>query len=315
MQVSITQTTTKPAKAAPGENISSKKAISCGKSAAAVEKNVRLIALDIDGTLLNSHAAVPEANLRAIAAAVDQGIEVALVTGRRFHFALPVANAIPCPLTMIVNNGALVKSTDGSTHLRHLLPAGTAREVLELMLEYRKEAAVVFDRPCASQVIYEAINWDDPRQQAYLARNREYVAQVSPLEDCLTEDPIQVMFVGSVAAMRQAEAVLRVAPNSNSYSLAVTSYDAHNFGMVDIIKPGISKGATLAEWATRRGIAREEVMAIGDNFNDREMLEYAGVPVVMANSVPELKSFGWRETLSNDQAGVAAAINEYALGK
>jgi hypothetical protein len=62
-----------------------------------------------------------------------------------------------------------------------------------------------------------------------------------------------------------------------------------------------------------RGFAREEVMAIGDNFNDREMLEFAGLPVVMANSVPELKSLGWRQTLSNDEGGVAAAIREYAL--
>jgi hypothetical protein len=82
---------------------------------------------------------------------------------------------------------------------------------------------------------------------------------------------------------------------------------------VDVIRAGCSKGATLAEWASMRGIAREEVMAIGDNLNDREMLEYAGVPVVMGNSVPELKSFGWRETLTNDDAGVAHAITEFAL--
>jgi Cof subfamily protein (haloacid dehalogenase superfamily) len=275
---------------------------------------LRLIALDIDGTLLDSEHAVPEANLRAIAAAVEQGIEVALVTGRRFDFALPIAKELPSPLTMIVNNGALVKSKDGVTHLRHLLPAATAREVLELMREYRKETAVVFDRPRAAQVIYENIRWDEPRHSAYFARNREFMAEVSPLEDCLTEDPIQVMFVGSVLEMQQAEAKLRAAANCDSYSLAVTSYDNRDFGMVDVILPNCSKGATLAEWASLHGIKREEIMAIGDNFNDREMLEFAGLPIVMGNSVPELKSFGWRETLSNDEAGVAAAIQKYALG-
>ncbi len=83
--------------------------------------------------------------------------------------------------------------------------------------------------------------------------------------------------------------------------------------MVDVIRPRCSKGATLAEWTALRGFGREEVMAIGDNFNDREMLEFAGLPVVMANSVPELKILGWRQTLSNDEGGVAAAIREYAL--
>src|SRR5688572_26667160 len=88
---------------------------------------VKLIALDIDGTLLDSVSEISDANLKAIAAAADRGIEVALVTGRRFHFALPIARKIPSPVTMIVNNGALVKSTDGATHLRHLLPRETAR--------------------------------------------------------------------------------------------------------------------------------------------------------------------------------------------
>ncbi len=277
------------------------------------QMSVRLIALDIDGTLLDSTSEVPAANRHAIEAAVEKGIEVALVTGRRFDFALPIARQIPCPLTMIVNNGALVKSKDGESHLRHLLSHQTARAVLHLIPEHRAGAAVVFDRPRANQVIYENIDWEDPRRRIYYARNREFIAQVRPLEDCLTEDPIQVMYSGSVAEMKSVSAALREAPKALDFSLAMTFYDHRDFGMVDVIRPGCSKGATLAEWTVLRGFEREEVMAIGDNFNDREMLEFAGLPVVMANSVPELKMLGWRETLSNDEGGVAAAIREYAL--
>jgi Cof subfamily protein (haloacid dehalogenase superfamily) len=275
--------------------------------------SVRLIALDIDGTLLDSASEVPAANRHAIETAVEKGIEVALVTGRRFDFALPIALQIPCALTMIVNNGALVKSKDGTTHLRHLLPHQTARAVLEFTPEHRAGAAVVFDRPRANQVIYEKIDWEDPRRKAYYVRNRDFIAQVCPLEDCLTENPIQVMYSGSVAEMRNASAALRKARKSLEFSLAMTFYDHRDFAMVDVIRLQCSKGATLAEWAAWRGFTRDEVMAIGDNFNDREMLEFAGLPVVMANSVPELKSLGWRQTLSNDEGGVAAAIREYAL--
>ena len=275
--------------------------------------SVRLIALDIDGTLLDSASEVPPANRHAIEAAVQKGIEVALVTGRRFDFALPIARQIPCPLTMIVNNGAVVKSKDGASHLKHLLPCQTARAVLQFLPEHRAGAAVVFDRPSVNQVIYEKIDWEDPRRKVYYARNREFIAQVCPLEDCLTEDPIQVMYSGSVAEMRSAHAALREAPRALEFSLAMTFYDHRDFGMVDVIRLGCSKGATLAEWTALRGFGREEVMAIGDNFNDREMLEFAGLPVVMANSVPELKIQGWRQTLSNDEGGVAAAIREYAL--
>jgi Cof subfamily protein (haloacid dehalogenase superfamily) len=274
---------------------------------------IRLIALDLDGTLLNSSAEIPEANLRAVQAAVDAGIEVALVTGRRFDFARPVAEKIPCPLTMIVNNGALVRSKDGTTHLRHLLPRQTALELLGQMQLYRRRAALVFDRPRENQVIYEEIEWHDPRRRPYLQRNREFIAQVSPIEEALTEDPIQLMYTGEPATMRAAEAVLRASPSRDAFSLAVTCYERFEFAMLDVIHPGCSKGATLAEWSARRGYSRDQVMAVGDNFNDVEMLEFAGLPVVMANSVPELRNMGWRETLSNDHAGVAVAIEKYAL--
>ena len=71
---------------------------------------------------------------------------------------------------------------------------------------------MVFDRPRANQVVYERIDWDDPRRRAYFLRNREFIAQISPLEDSLSEDPIQVMFTGQIEAMRQAEKSLSSAP-------------------------------------------------------------------------------------------------------
>ena len=206
--------------------------------------------------------------------------------------ARQIANPL-APLTMIVNNGALVKSSnDGTTYLRRLLPLETALEVLRLMPDFRRDAAVVFDRPRANQVVYEHLDWNDPRRTADLTRNREFIAQGSPLEDCVTEDPIQVMYSGSDEAMQRAEAAQRAAPASAAFSLADTYYKSRDIGMVDVILRNCSKGTTLAEWAALRGFAREEVMAIGDNFNDREMLEFAGLPIVMGNSVPELKTLG-----------------------
>jgi hydroxymethylpyrimidine pyrophosphatase-like HAD family hydrolase len=316
--------------------VSFRRILACGVSGTAAaglqwDVPIRLIAIDIDGTLLDSKFKVPEANRRAISEAVDRGIEVALVTGRRFDFAKPIAEEVGCPLTMIVNNGALVKSSDGITRLRHLLPAATALDVLQTTQQYRTGTAVVFDRPRAEQVIYEHVDWNDPLRRGYYERNREYIAEMSPLEACVTEDPIVVMYLGSVNVMREAATVLRslatklptpgaasgapaMAPIECRFSLAVTEYPARDFAMLDVAHPAVSKGATLAEWAALRGYHRDETMAIGDNHNDREMLEFAGLPVIMANCVDELKTTGWRETLSNDEAGVAAAIEAYALG-
>jgi Cof subfamily protein (haloacid dehalogenase superfamily) len=277
---------------------------------------VKLLAMDIDGTLLDSQWKMPEANRIAIVEAAARGIEVLLVTGRRFDFARPVAEELDCELLLIVNNGALIKSLAGETHLRHMLPRATAKMVLKATREYRTGAAVIFDRPKARQIMLESIDWNDPSRRQYYERNNEYIGQVPSLEDCLEDDdPIQVMFTGPFEEVRKALAILQTLPAAGTYSLAITEYEAKNFSILDVIGRNCSKGTTLEEWARRRGIARNEVMAVGDNWNDHDMLEFAGYPVVMGNSIPELKLRGWPVTLTNDEAGLAAAIRTYAFGE
>lgn len=276
---------------------------------------IKLIAMDMDGTLLDTRSQISEENARTIAEAQARGIEIVLATGRRFDFARPFAEALPCDFDLIVSNGALIKSKNGTTHARHLLASNTAREVLDTTEEFREGAAVIFDRASARQVIMEHIDWDDPLRGRYYARNREHMAEVAPLTDCLNgEDPIQVMFAGPCDEMRAAIKSLEESAAASEFTLTLTEYLHRNFSILDVLRRGVSKGVALAEWTRSRGIAREEVMAIGDNWNDRDMLEFAGVPIVMGNSVSELKSLGWPVTLSNDQNGVAEAIRIHALG-
>ena len=276
---------------------------------------IRLIALDIDGTLLDSEWRVPEANRDAIRRATDRGLEVALVTGRRFDFARPVIDAIDAPLTLVVSGGALVKDREGRTLSARLLPAAAARDVLEVTRAFRDATALVFDRPRAAQVVHECLDLGNPHRLAYYDRNRDFIVQVVPLEAALGDgDPIQVMFSGTVAEMRRLVALIEAAPVAPRCAVATTEYEARDFSLVDVNQAGCTKGTTLAAWASARGIDRSEVMAIGDNFNDLEMLQFAGQPVVMGNAVPALRQLGWAETGTNDEAGVAAAIDRFALG-
>jgi Cof subfamily protein (haloacid dehalogenase superfamily) len=274
---------------------------------------IRFIAVDIDGTLLNSKLEVSAANRAAITEATRRGLEVALVTGRRYDFAMPVARQIDAPLTMIVNNGAVARTKERVTLLRHLLPREVARRVVAATEEWRYATAVVFDRLQAKQIMLQSIDWNDPTRGGYYRRNHEYLAEAKPLESCLNEDPIQVMYTGTVAAMRDTEMALRSVSFAEEFNVAATVDEDKDFSMVDVIRAGVSKGATLAEWTTLRGIAPEEILAIGDNHNDLEMLSFAGVPVVMGNCVSELKRRGWHVTASNDEDGVAAAIEHFAL--
>ena len=277
---------------------------------------IRLLAIDIDGTLLDSRGRVPDAHRDALVDAAAAGVEVALATGRSFHFTRPIAHALPVPLTLIVNNGALVKDGNGTTRLRHLLDRGVARAVLEGTTAYEDSVALVFDRAPADeerQILFERMDWEHPNRRGYFEKNQAFIGTASPLAGALTEDPIQVMFNGSVTPMRALVAALRALPIAGRFSVALTEYAHRDFSLVDVNGEGCSKGATLERWAAERGLTSDEVMAVGDNFNDAEMLEFAGTAVVMGNACAELKTRGWPVTASNDEGGLAEAIRQFAL--
>lgn len=278
---------------------------------------IRLIAIDIDGTLLNSHGQVPDSHLQAIVGAAQRGIEIALVTGRSFHFARPVARLLPVSLTLVVSNGALVKDTEGVTLLQQLLPRDVARRVLADTRAYEESVALMFDRAPGHderQVIFERMDWTHPNRRGYYEVNRAFIAEATaPLAEMLTEDPVQVMFNGSVAPMRSLAVALRSLSFADQFSISVTEYEHRDFALVDVNAAGCSKGSTLARWAASRGVTRDEVMAVGDNLNDLEMLEFAGTPVVMGNASAALRERGYYLTGTNDEGGLATAIQRFAL--
>lgn len=273
--------------------------------------SVRFIAIDIDGTLLDSRGVLPDINRQAIHDAIGRDIEVGLVTGRSFHHTRHIAAELPSSVVLILNNGAIVKKPDGETRVRYLLPKQVAAHILESTRTVRSGVALMFDRFDQRQFVCEGMDWTHPHRRGYYARHRSVILEVGSLLDELSEDPIQVSFNGGVAAMRVLAARLTALPRANEFSHTLTEYASRDFSLLDVLVAGCSKGATLAEWIEQRGLARADVMAVGDNLNDREMLEFAGVPVVMGNGVPELRSRGWPETGSNDAGGLAAAIALY----
>ena len=272
---------------------------------------IRLIGIDVDGTLLDSEGRLPDANRDAIQDAVAAGIHVALVTGRSYPFARPVASTLPESITLIVSNGAVERSTSGATLARRLLDRIVARAVLDATRPYRDAAALIFDRDEGRQVIFETMDWEHPGRKNYWTRNQSLIERAIPLEAALVEDPIQVMFNGSAAGMRVLADALRC--DAEDFAVSLTEYVHRDFSLIDVTAPTATKGRALAWRAAQLGLAREEVMAVGDNFNDLEMLEYAGTPVVMANAVDDLKHRGWHITGHQDQAGLAEAIRRFAL--
>jgi Cof subfamily protein (haloacid dehalogenase superfamily) len=274
---------------------------------------IRLIGIDVDGTLLNSRGQLPDDNLRAIQDAVARGIHIAIVTGRSFFFALPAVAALPEPLTLVVHNGAIARTRAGETLLRRLMPRETALAVLGATQPWRDSAVVIFDRPLERQMVYDRMDWAHPNRSKFRDRNRDIIEQVESLEGAITEDPIQVAYNGTVLAMRDVMKALSTHDASASLSVSLTEYVQRDFSLVDVCASGTTKGTGLAELASLLGVRRDEVMAVGDNFNDREMLEWAGVGVVMGNAATDLLEAGFERTATHDEAGLAQAIRKFAL--
>jgi Cof subfamily protein (haloacid dehalogenase superfamily) len=270
--------------------------------------SIRLLALDIDGTLLNSQFSISDIDLSALRRAHEAGIEIAVVTGRRHDFALPIAQQLGFDLWLISSNGAITRSLTGETFYRDLLPAQVCRELCQAMVEFRGNTVLTFDKPGKGSIVLENMNELENSIRRWLEKNLQYIDFVVPVEGALVTDPVQAMFCGPIPRMHEALAALENCHLAEEITVLRTEYPLRDLSIVDVLNKGCSKGHALERWAAFRGVPREQVMAIGDNYNDIEMLAFAGYPVIMGNASEELRGRGWTVTRSNDQNGVAAAL-------
>jgi len=275
--------------------------------------SLRLIAIDIDGTLLNPEFEISETDLTTLRRAHAQGIEIILVTGRRHAFALPIAQQLGFDLWLISSNGAITRSLAGETFHRDLLPEGTCRELVGVMQEFRGQTVLTFDSEGPGTIVIERLDKLEGSIQRWLEKNMQYIQFVVPIEDALTTDPVQAMFCGPIADMQRALQVL--ATCGLPITVLRTEYPGRDLSIVDVLNAGCSKGHALERWANYRCITREQVMAVGDNYNDIEMLAFAGHSFIMGNASEELRSRGWKLTRSNAESGVTAAIEHVLYGK
>jgi Cof subfamily protein (haloacid dehalogenase superfamily) len=286
-----------------------------------------MLALDLDGTLLNSRGELSERNFLAIAEARKFGVRVALVTGRRFRDARPLALELGLDVPVISHNGALTKHARTlETVSVRLLPLEAAREVLRLGRETGADALLSDDPHGAGVLVYDHLSDDNTALAKYIAWSRrihgdeaeEAVRRVASLEDYLDHAPVHISFSGSLARMKSIEERLQTELDGRVKVLC-TIYPKMDFALVDVLHPEVSKGVGVKASAEEQGLTHNEVMAIGDNFNDLEMLQYAGTGVLMGNADPSLRALledfgGCHATATNDEDGVALAIEKFILG-
>jgi Cof subfamily protein (haloacid dehalogenase superfamily) len=276
---------------------------------------IRLLGIDIDGTLLNPQFRISDCDLNALRRAHELGVEIILVTGRRHTFALSIAQMLGFDLWLISSNGAVTRSLSGETFHRDLLPASTALQLCEAMRDFRGNTVLTFDKETKGAIVLEHMGELTSSIERWLEKNMNYIDLVVPLEKAITTDPVQAMFCGPIPRMQEALAALAQSGLEKEITVLRTEYPIRDLSIVDVLNQGCSKGHALERWAKYRGVPRSEVMAIGDNYNDIEMLAFAGHPVIMGNASEELRGRGWAVTLPNDQCGVAAAVDQVLNGK
>jgi Cof subfamily protein (haloacid dehalogenase superfamily) len=276
--------------------------------------SIRLLATDIDGTLLNPQFQISDGDLEALRRAHAAGMEIVLVTGRRHAFALPIAKQLGFDLWLISSNGAVTRSLGGETFHRDMMPAETCRKLCGAMQEFRGNTVLTFDQETKGAIVLERLDELGASIRRWLEKNMEFIRFVVPLEDALVRDPVQAMFCGTMERMNLALLALEGVGMDGLVTVLRTEYPERDLSMIDVLNAGCSKGHALERWARHRGYQRDEVMAVGDNHNDVEMLEFAGHPVIMGNACEELRGRGWRLTRRNDACGVAGAV-EMALGE
>ena len=262
---------------------------------------IKLIAIDLDDTLLDNRQQLSPRTLAVLQQAMRNGVAVTIATGRMFQSALPFATELGIKLPLITYNGALIRQGDnGETIFHRPIETALAQELADL---FRRR------------------NWylqkyvDDRLYVAELDENARFYADYAkveaiPLGDSffhMNEAPTKMLSMGEPAELAAISTEL---DNRFGGRLYLASSKKRYLEMVDA---RVNKGQALDFMAGRLGILQHEVMAIGDSMNDLDMIQYAGIGVAMGNANPTVRAAADFVTLGNSEDGVAAAVEKFAL--
>lgn len=277
---------------------------------------IRLVAIDMDGTLLPDFSTVvSKRNRNALREAQQAGIVVSIATGRRQAFTAPLLAdvGLRADTPLITSNGAVTRTFSGDRiDFEHIRPQ-LARNLATLL---RGVGMTVFtlDKPTPPDLIVEDMAIARGRLAKWVEANRSSIRAIQPIESALGDevDIIQGMAAGTLREMAEAERLIAASPLASQVEVIRTAYPGHDLSILDLLPPGVSKRSAIERLATRLGIAQQETMAIGDNWNDESMLDWAGVGVLMGNATDELLHLapqrGWRIAPCNTEDGVAQML-------
>ena len=275
----------------------------------------KLIALDIDGTLADSNGKITTRTKEVVHSVAQTGATIVVATGRRFISAKPRVLQLELPEVLLaVHNGAILKRLNGELLHYQLLPCTIAKKVVQISKE-RGLCPVVFEGTQDSANIFvedygdQLSDWE----RGYLEENGPYLKWVDNLATDLPGDVIEIISVVPAAKVDEITTIFQERLNGQVKPIPVIIANGQ-LAFLGLSHATVGKDLPLRYLAEQMGIQRSEILAIGDNYNDLDMLKFAGTGVIMENADEALKQHGFYVTSSNDANGVAAALERFVLG-
>ncbi|HKM17046.1 MAG: HAD family phosphatase [Firmicutes bacterium] len=264
---------------------------------------IRLVAVDIDDTLMDSRRSIPQANLDAIGRIRRLGVEVVLVTGRMYCRALPYARMLELApeQIMISYNGALLKRINGEEISHTPLEPGIALE----LVRYLQTRGLTIQAYHDDQLFVEKI---DANVEYYMRMSGAEAHPVGDLYRFVADSNRAWTKMLAVGAEDQVAVEIGLAQNRFGAAAQITQSKKR---YIEITHPDATKGKALAYLAARLGYSRDEVLAIGDGGNDLEMIQWAGIGVAMGNASAAVQAVADFVTKTHDQAGVAYVLDRF----
>lgn len=286
---------------------------------------IKLIASDMDGTLLNHDMVVPEENIAAIKEAQAQGIEFMIATGRGISEAKPLLAKYNINSAFITLNGAEVFDEEGNVQVEFPLTHEWVKRVVKALKDENLYFEIVTSEGIFSDSKVERINNiaslisnlnpDTPFKLAIALSSARLelmnIQYIDSYDKILSNPSIKVFKIIAFDSV-STEKLDRVSAklmDMNTYNpgLAITSSAVTNIEINDI---NAQKGIALKKYAEQKGLTADNIMTLGDNINDKTMIEYAKYSVAMGNAIDEIKNIAYWQTDTNNNAGVAKAIRK-----
>lgn len=268
----------------------------------------KLICMDMDGTVLSDDKIVSEENLKAIKAAHDAGMKMAVCTGRLFANAKVYADMFGIKAPVIASNGAYIKDKDSDEVIyKSVLGREKAIKIFSTITKYDLSIffntcdAVITNKPFDERNAYMRMNEDLPKEQQVRLIYTENMMKA--IEEEGDEILKCICIENDIEKLNKARAEIEAFSE-----FEVVSSFKNNF---EIMCKGVSKGRAVEVLTGFYNIKREEVICIGDNENDISMIEYAGLGIAMGNAEEKVKEIANYITDTNNNSGVAKAINKF----